>query len=189
MIGGTRKPSTKRPTTRQYFNYGECIASDLCEMQTSLPFGFRYMLCFYDLATEYLDEVYYLRNASAVEVKSSFQSFLTDNQCYLSGRAVTWLTDNGCEFFEKNLDSFLRKFLMRHKSTVPYNPQTNPAERVWSLLLRPCRICLAAANVSEWLLPWAVNQIVAIHNALVTRSSTAVARKTPYEMKTGIQPH
>eukprot|EP00959_Pyramimonas_sp_CCMP1952_P310052 6488516-Pyramimonas_sp.AAC.1 len=66
MIGGARKPSTKQPTSRQFSYYGECIASDLCEMPTSSPFGFRYMLCFYDLATKYL-EVYYLRNATAAE--------------------------------------------------------------------------------------------------------------------------
>eukprot|EP00965_Chrysotila_dentata_P072514 2396096-Pleurochrysis_carterae.AAC.1 len=107
---------------------GECIASDLCEMPTSSPFGFRYMLCFYDLATKYL-EVYYLRNASSAEVKSSFQTFLADNQCYLSESAVTWLIDSGSEFFEKNLDAFLCEFLIRHKCTVPYNPQTSPVER------------------------------------------------------------
>eukprot|EP00965_Chrysotila_dentata_P067424 2231323-Pleurochrysis_carterae.AAC.1 len=43
MIGGACKPSTKQPTSRQFSYYGECIASDLCEMPTSLPFGFRYM--------------------------------------------------------------------------------------------------------------------------------------------------
>eukprot|EP00965_Chrysotila_dentata_P004836 158475-Pleurochrysis_carterae.AAC.1 len=66
MIGGARKPSTKQPASRQSSYYGECIASDLCEMPTSSAFGFRYMLCFYDLATGYL-EVYYLRNATAAE--------------------------------------------------------------------------------------------------------------------------
>eukprot|EP00965_Chrysotila_dentata_P054341 1802947-Pleurochrysis_carterae.AAC.1 len=66
MIGGARKPSTKQPTSRQLSYYGECIASDLCDMPTSSPFGFRYMLCFYDLATKYL-KVYYLRNATAAE--------------------------------------------------------------------------------------------------------------------------
>eukprot|EP00965_Chrysotila_dentata_P176480 5827147-Pleurochrysis_carterae.AAC.2 len=85
MIGGTRKPSTKRPTTRQYSYDGECIASDLCEMQTSSPFGFRYILYFYDLATKYL-EVYYLRNVSAAEVRSSFQnSSPTINAIFLDG--------------------------------------------------------------------------------------------------------
>eukprot|EP00965_Chrysotila_dentata_P107581 3554442-Pleurochrysis_carterae.AAC.1 len=47
MIGaGARKPSTKQPTLRRFSYYGECFASDLCEMLTSLPFGFRYMRCF-----------------------------------------------------------------------------------------------------------------------------------------------
>eukprot|EP00965_Chrysotila_dentata_P087523 2889092-Pleurochrysis_carterae.AAC.1 len=67
MIGGARKPSTKQPTSRQYSCYGECIASDLCEMPTSTPFGLRYMLYFYDLATKYL-EVCYLPNATTAEV-------------------------------------------------------------------------------------------------------------------------
>eukprot|EP00965_Chrysotila_dentata_P172655 5697932-Pleurochrysis_carterae.AAC.1 len=66
MICGARKPSTKQPTLRQFSSYGECIASDICEMPTSSPFGSRYLLCFYDLATKYL-KVYYLRNATAAE--------------------------------------------------------------------------------------------------------------------------
>eukprot|EP00965_Chrysotila_dentata_P149551 4938483-Pleurochrysis_carterae.AAC.1 len=73
MIGGARKPSTKQPTSRQFISYyGECTANDLCEMPTSLPFGFRYMLCFYDLATKYL-EVYFLRNATAAEFENCFK--------------------------------------------------------------------------------------------------------------------
>eukprot|EP00965_Chrysotila_dentata_P051701 1716020-Pleurochrysis_carterae.AAC.2 len=92
MIGGARKPSTKQPTTRQYSYYGECIASDLmCEMPTSTPFGFRYMLCFYDLATKYLE------------------TFLADNLRYLSGRVTTWLAVNGSEFFDKNIDALFRE--------------------------------------------------------------------------------
>eukprot|EP00965_Chrysotila_dentata_P182949 6041564-Pleurochrysis_carterae.AAC.1 len=66
MIGGARKPSKRQPTSRQFSYYGECIASDFCKMPTSSPFGFRHMLCLYDLATRYL-EVYYLRNATAAE--------------------------------------------------------------------------------------------------------------------------
>eukprot|EP00965_Chrysotila_dentata_P071214 2353013-Pleurochrysis_carterae.AAC.1 len=97
-------------------------------MPTSSPFGFRYMLCFYDLATKYL-EVYYLRNATAAEVQNCVKPFFAENHRYLSVRAVTWLTDNGSEFLEKHLNAFLGEFLIRHKSTVPYNPETNPAER------------------------------------------------------------
>eukprot|EP00965_Chrysotila_dentata_P079162 2610446-Pleurochrysis_carterae.AAC.1 len=82
-------------------------------MPYSSPFGFRYMLCFYTtLRPSILGrkdlKVYYLRNATAAEVKSCFQTFLADNQRYLSGRAVTCLTNNGSEFLEKTLDAFLR---------------------------------------------------------------------------------
>eukprot|EP00965_Chrysotila_dentata_P050187 1662614-Pleurochrysis_carterae.AAC.1 len=100
------------------------------------------MLCFYDLAIKHL-EVYYLRNATAAEVQNWFKTFLADNHRYLSGRAVIWLTDNGSGEEPRRVSS---RVLIRHKSTVPYNPNINPAKRVWSLLLRPCRICLAAAN-------------------------------------------
>eukprot|EP00965_Chrysotila_dentata_P243146 6205257-Pleurochrysis_carterae.AAC.1 len=80
------------------------------------------MLCFYDLATKYL-EVYYLRETTAAYVQNFFKTFLANNHCYLSGRAVIWLTENGNEFFEKDLEAFLCKLLIRHKFTVPYNPQ------------------------------------------------------------------
>eukprot|EP00965_Chrysotila_dentata_P084950 2804074-Pleurochrysis_carterae.AAC.1 len=81
-------------------------------MLISSPLGFRYVLCFYDLATKCL-EVYYLRNATAAAVQNCFKTILADNNRFLSGRAVTWLTDNGSELFEKNLDAFLRDFLIR----------------------------------------------------------------------------
>eukprot|EP00965_Chrysotila_dentata_P164991 5447718-Pleurochrysis_carterae.AAC.1 len=78
---------------RQFSYYGECVASDLSEMPTSPPFGYGFdMLCFYDLATKYLE------------------TFFADNNRYVSGRrAVTWLTGNGSKFFEKNLDAFLSR--------------------------------------------------------------------------------
>eukprot|EP00965_Chrysotila_dentata_P238770 6202708-Pleurochrysis_carterae.AAC.1 len=82
-----------QPTLRQHSYYGECIASDLYKMPLSSPFGFRCMLCFYDLATKYF-KIYYLRNATAAEVQNCFKTFVADNHSYrLSGRAVTWLTD------------------------------------------------------------------------------------------------
>ena len=185
--GGSHKPPTQKSTQRRYAYFGERIASDLCKMPTSTPFGFSYMLCFYDLATKYV-EIYYLRTGTADEVKACFKHFLIENKPFLKGRQVTWYTDNGSEFFEKNLDKFLEEFEIRHKSIPPYNPQQNPAERVWRLVLRPLRICLAASNADPSLWPWAVNQIVAIHNSLITRSETAIDRSTPYEMKTGREP-
>eukprot|EP00965_Chrysotila_dentata_P019446 646510-Pleurochrysis_carterae.AAC.1 len=51
--------------------------------------------------------------------KNCFKTFLVDNHRYLSGRAVTWLTDNGSEFVGKNLDAF--------SSRVPNPPQVHRA--------------------------------------------------------------
>eukprot|EP00965_Chrysotila_dentata_P155257 5129597-Pleurochrysis_carterae.AAC.1 len=56
-------------------------------MPTSSPFGFRYMLCFYDLAAKYL-EVYYLRNATAADVQNCFKTFLADTDCTMEGENV-----------------------------------------------------------------------------------------------------
>eukprot|EP00965_Chrysotila_dentata_P224458 6194188-Pleurochrysis_carterae.AAC.5 len=62
------------PASRLNSYYGECIAaSDLCKMPISSSFVFRYMLCFYDLATKYL-ELYYLRNAIDTEVQNCFNA-------------------------------------------------------------------------------------------------------------------
>ena len=180
--GGTRAPTVSTSTTRQYKYFGERVASDLCEMPVSTPFGFKYFISFYDLATKYLN-VYYLRHGNAEEVQACFELFLADNKRYLKGKAVTWFTDNGSEFHEKNLTAFIRELQVRHRATVPHNPQTNPAERVNSILLRPVRILLAASNASEACWPWAVNQIVYVHNALITRSDTAVDALPPYTLR------
>eukprot|EP00965_Chrysotila_dentata_P146393 4833880-Pleurochrysis_carterae.AAC.8 len=123
-------------------------------------------------------------------VQDCSNTFLADNHHhYLYGRAMTWLAENGSEFFEKSLyaPSQVSRPPQVHRAVQPAD-QSCRSQRVSSLLPRPCRNCIAASNVSEWLLSWSINQIVSIHNVLVIKHSTAIARKTPYEMKTGTQP-
>ena len=49
----------------------------------------------------------------------------------------------------------------------------NVAETGWRIILRPLRTVLAASNVSNALWPFAVNQIILVHNALSSASDTS----------------
>ena len=65
------------------------------------------------------------------------------------------------------------EMLTRRRFIAPWNPWMNVAETGWRILLRPLRQTLAGANVSVALWPFAINQIVRVHNALSSSSPTA----------------
>ena len=60
----------------------------------------------------------------------------------------------------------------RRRFIAPWNPWQNVSETGWRIILRPLRILLAMSNVSRRLWPFAVSQIVRVHNALSSQSSS-----------------
>lgn len=90
------------------------------------------------------------------------------------------------EFFSADTDKFCLELFIRHKSITEWNPQQNPAERSHSSILRMIRIVHAAANDAPLCLwPFTANQAASVHNALITRSATAVNPMSSPQMKTG----
>ena len=81
----------------------------------------------------------------------AFQRFLNAHQQHLShGKPVTWHTDNGGEFTSQDLDDFCDEFAIKRSFSVPYAPPQNAhAERMWGILLKGVRTCLAESNVPE----------------------------------------
>lgn len=112
-----------------------------------------------DMATKYL-MVYFLRTHTHAEVRAAYLQFLADAAPFLNGgRVGNWFMDNGSEFnvsagvgkdkpgfFANNTDTWLAEYFTRRRFIVPWNPQSNPAESVNRILLRPARAALLAAG-------------------------------------------
>ena len=177
---GQRKHSTKLRTINPYVNFGDGVASDTCQFETSVPFGFVYMLTFLDLATKYL-AIYFMRTHTAAEVKHCYNQYMTDYGRFMKqNKVLLWFMDNGGEFGSPkffattDFDKWASEYWTRRKFIVPWNPQENPAESANRILLRPIRHALSAANVSTRMWPFAAHQGCIAHNILATTSDTAL---------------
>ena len=113
-------------------------------------------------------------------------AFCTDNKEYLTKVngipcPDEWCTDNGTEFISASNKSFAREMYMRHTTTVEWNPQSNPTERPHGIVIRQIRIMHVMNNTPLKLWPFSANQIVYVHNALLSRSAHVIdPTKSPY---------
>ena len=157
----------------KYTRFGQRVASDSCAMPKSTPFGFIEMYIFYDMATKYI-AVYFGKTTTAAEMLLVFKQFLADHLRWLPRKHVEeWFADGGPEFKSASLEEFCAEMHTRRRFIAPWNPWMNVAETGWRIILRPLRIILASMNVSKACWPFAVNQIVLVHNSLSSSSETA----------------
>ena len=185
VAAGMRQSSHTQNSTRKFTFFGERVYSDTIWFPVaSTPFNFTRMVCFLDAATRYV-ALYFMRSDSSVETRGCFEQFLTDVKVMLTPKGVCeWFTDNGTEFFSRDLNTFCRDMHTRHISIVPGMPNANPAERVWGIILRPLRTTLSVGNVTQRCWPFAAVQIAYCHNSLATTSVHAIANVSPYQNAT-----
>ena len=192
--GGIKCPHAPRQITNAARNktkkFGQKIWGDSCAMPVSEPYGYVGWCAFLDDATRYLG-LYYIRDHTAAEILRCMDAFCTDNKEYLTKVngipcPDEWCTDNGTEFISASNKSFAREMYMRHTTTVEWNPQSNPTERSHGIVIRQIRIMHVMNNTPLKLWPFSANQIVYVHNALLSRSAHVIdPTKSPYEMRTG----
>ena len=162
----------KRPPD-QFVRFAQRIYSDSCAMPKSTPFGYTEMYIFYDACTKYI-AVYFGKTTQAWEMLIAFQTFIADHKQWMpKGHVEEWYMDGGPEFKTSDTEKFCAEMHTRRRFIVPWNPWMNVAETGWRIILRPLRIVLAASNVSKALWPFAVSQIVLVHNALSSSSETS----------------
>ena len=167
---GHRKGHRSKST---FTRFAQRISSDSCAMPKSTPFGFIEMYIFYDACTKYI-AVYYGKTTQAWEMLQAHQEFYADHKPYMpKGHIEEWYNDGGPEFKSPDIDKFCAEMHTRRRFIAPWNPWMNVAETGWRIILRPLRIILAANNVSRKLWPFAVNQIVMVHNSLSSASDTS----------------
>ncbi|NCF77925.1 MAG: DDE-type integrase/transposase/recombinase, partial [Proteobacteria bacterium] len=157
----------------QFTRFGQRTYSDSCVMPMSTPFGFRYMYIFYDAYTKFI-AVYFGKTTTAAEMLHVHKQYIADYGRYMAkGHVEQWYVDGGPEFSSTDTVKFCTEMATRMRFIAPWNPWMNVSETGWRIILRPLRIVLAASNVSRRLWPFAVSQIVTVHNALSTASDSA----------------
>ena len=142
-------------------------------MPKSTPFGYVEMYIFYDACTKYI-AVYYGKTTQSWEMLLAFKQFITDHKRWMPrGHVEEWYADGGPEFKSNETEIFCAEMHTRRRFIAPWNPWMNVAETGWRIILRPLRIMLAASNVTSAFWPFAVNQIVLVHNSLSSASNTS----------------
>ena len=153
-------------------------------METHSLGGHRYYITFIDDKTRRIF-VYFLKTKSEVEVFEAFKRFhaMAERQ---SGRKLKTLrTDNGKEYMNKSLTSFLQKEGIRHETSNGYTPQQNGlAERANRTIVEMARCLLFEGNMTKGF--WAEAVSTAVY--LINRSPTRGHNLTPEEAWNGRKP-
>ena len=160
-------------TSSKFTRFAQRIYCDSCAMPKSTPFGYVEMYIFYDACTKYI-AVYFGKTTQAWEMLLAFQQFIADHKRWMPrGHVEEWYADGGPEFKTVETELFCAEMHTRRRFIAPWNPWMNVAETGWRIILRPLRILLAASNVTAAFWPFAVNQIVLVHNSLSSSSDTS----------------
>ncbi|GAA5868290.1 hypothetical protein JCM5353_008649, partial [Sporobolomyces roseus] len=99
---------------------------------------------------------------------------------------ISFQSDNGTEFVNSTLDSFLDSKGIQHRKTVPYvHGQNGLVERRFRQLLETTRALLASSQMPLSFWPFAFHSAVYLYNINV---SVALSNKSPFEMYYGKKP-
>lgn len=163
----------------------ELVHSDLCgPMEVESLAGSRY---FFTLIDDFTHKVFIYclkRKDQVYETFVNFKNFV-ENQ---SGKKIKILrTDNGGEYCNNVLRSFLQSAGIQHQLTVPYTPQQNGvAERMNRSIVEKARCMLIDADMDKRFWAEAVSTAVYVINRSPTRS---LVDKTPEEAWLNFKPN
>jgi transposase InsO family protein len=137
----------------------ELIHSDLCGPMSTESWGRAlYLLTFTD---DYTRKTFGYLLKTKSEVFSKFVEFkhLVENQTGL--KIKKFRSDNGREFVNHEMTTFMKENGIVHQKTVPYNPQQNGvAERVNRTVIEKARSMLSDANLPKAYWGEAVNTAI-----------------------------
>jgi len=156
---------------------GEFIHTDLCgPFSESSIGGALFYLLFIDEATDYRT-VYFIKHKSDVFEKLKEYERKIRNKYGYSIKALR--ADNGGEYVNESVKSYLNKFGITMENTAPYTPEQNgKAERENRTIVECARTMLHAKNLPKKLWAEAVNTAVYILNRTSVKAGKDI---TPYE--------
>lgn len=161
----------------------EIIHSDLCgPLPITSAGGNRYILTFIDDYSRYT-VIKLLKRKN--EVMDAVKDYINCMKTYFERDIKILRTDNGREYINRELQSFLKERSIKHQFTVAYTPQQNGvAERKNRSLIEMARCLLIDAKMDKkyW------SEAVLWATYLQNRLPTACIDKTPYELFKGKKP-
>lgn len=159
----------------------QLVHSDLCgPMSTHSWSGALYLLTFTDDFSRKTFG-YFLKSKSEVFTKFVEFKHLVENQ---TGEKIKVLrSDNGREYVNKNMCTFLKENGIVHQTTVPYTPQQNGvSERANRTIIEKARSMIYDSKLSLAYWAEAVNTAIYLKNRVPTQS---LNNKIPEELWTG----
>ena len=177
---------TKKPFLASESRASEKLAlvhSDLCEVTPNSLGNARYILTFIDDFSRKIF-LYFLKRKSDVAINFKHFKYYIENETNLKIKVLR--SDNGREYLNQVLGSFLLDNGIKHETSVPDNPQQNGrAERVNRILLDKAKCMLSESGMEKVF--WA--EAVATSAYLANRMPKKCLNwKTPEEVWTGQRP-
>ena len=122
----------------------QVVAGDITGPFMKSKFGYEYILVFQDLFTRWV-ECIPSRKANAKTVLKQFK----ERVVLRFSTPEVFLSDNGMEFKNKEVDEYLAGIGVHHSTTPPYHPQANPVERV-NRALKMRLIAFVEESQADW---------------------------------------
>lgn len=184
-LGKTHRLPFQKIVERVSREPGEFFYSDVCgPMSQESIGGANYFVTYKDDASGYR-QVFFVKHKSDV-----FETFKIVEREVMNkfGRAMKTLrTDNGAEYCNKQMRSYMRFRGIQHETTAPYTPEQNGrAERDNRTIVECARTMLHAKQLGMSLWAEAVNTAVYLLNRVSATGDNDA--KTPYEIWVGKKP-
>ncbi|GBN69463.1 Retrovirus-related Pol polyprotein from transposon TNT 1-94, partial [Araneus ventricosus] len=161
----------------QSFEILELIHADLCgPIQPESYGGAKYfMVLVDDISGMYF--TYFLKNKN--EVFDIFSQFKTKYENLTDKRIKKLRTDNGLEFVNEQLDTYLSNSGIFHEKTIPYNSESNgKAERANSILLEKARSLLYESELPLKFWAEAINFSTRVSNVIPRKGKEKIPLET-----------
>ncbi|GBN69533.1 Retrovirus-related Pol polyprotein from transposon TNT 1-94, partial [Araneus ventricosus] len=155
----------------------ELIHADLCgPIQPESYGGAKYfMVLVDDISGMYF--TYFLKNKN--EVFDIFSQFKTKYENLTDKRIKKLRTDNGLEFVNEQLDTYLSNSGIFHEKTIPYNSESNgKAERANSILLEKARSLLYESELPLKFWAEAINFSTRVSNVIPRKGKEKIPLET-----------
>lgn len=145
-------------------------------MRTESYGGARYFLLCKDNFSAYRQVAFI---SSKRDIPNHVKSIISKSQTETGNPVLQIITDNGSEFRNCNLETFLSERGISHRFSPPYTPQANGfIERDIQTITNKARCMLIAANLSKEIWAEAINTSVYVQNRIMNTGD----EMTPYQL-------